>query len=271
MPQPLSKRCPKATVLLSTLSLSGKPHLPELVCSIIAASSDVDHELSLLMARILGADAAAAIAVFDVLRGFMREKALETAAKVALNPGQYRVLLAVLQMAKSAQSDRHKIAHGVWGSCPELPDALLVADPTFLRWQEIEKAKAQSKTVQAAAFTLADFLRGKEPPSLVDTTNLYEIDKNRILVYEARELVEILGRLMEVRRGLFLFKYYLSPFPRTVISLKADKDLGQFMRGLDTSAGALRKLGRLSLFRAAVRDLDAKRETEKKTKKLPLP
>lgn len=141
MPQPLSKVCPGARVTLASFVLDKKPILTRLVSNIIAESASIDHEWNLLMARIIGADATVAIAIFDALRGFMKRQALETAAKTVLTKAQFRVFMAVVQTASTAQSDRHKIAHGIWGSCPELPDCLLVADPAHLRWQEVERAR----------------------------------------------------------------------------------------------------------------------------------
>lgn len=48
-------------------------------------------------------------------------------------PSDYQDLLrAILAITKSREKARDKIAHGAWGVCTDLPDALLLASPKDL-------------------------------------------------------------------------------------------------------------------------------------------
>ena len=81
--------------------------------NIIAMSSQVDHELSLLLVRLLGANARVAHAMFDALRSeHLKKQVLVAAAEVELatDPNRLKVLQAVLRSADVAQADRNKIA-----------------------------------------------------------------------------------------------------------------------------------------------------------------
>lgn len=276
MPQPLSKRCPGAHVTLASFVLDQKPTLTRLVGNIIAESAYIDHEWSLLMARILGTDATAAIAIFDVLKGFMKREALQAAAKTALTKAQYRIFLAVVQTAATAQSDRHKIAHGIWGTCPELPNSLLIADPTFLRWQEIERSRFHSGVISRLnkPHVLADLLQGREPEPAIPIPSLYGVDKNHVLVYSTEELIDSYSGLLQASAALFYFKFYLKPERRNALTTKMPKmprGLSRGLRSLDTSAGALRQLSRIRRFRRALADLDAseRKKNNKETRSLP--
>jgi hypothetical protein len=249
---------------LSATSLNDKPKLATLVGNIIATSAEVDLEVNLLLVHILGANALPAVAMLEVLltaSAHTRLKAHEEAAKAALRPAQFRVFRAVTKMAISSQADRHKIAHGVWASCPELPDALLVAEPQSLRWREIRRGRFYSD--------LATMLKGEwKPNSPYNAAELYDYDRSKIFIYSHTELYRILLGLMEAKNAAFYFRCYLQPVVRNRLAGKAPRHI---LKGLDTSAGALRRLSRLPRFRAALAALDASARKQKNTKPPRLP
>lgn len=136
MPQSLSTFRSVHSITFDTNALNSKPEMAILVASIFAASASVDHELSLLLVRILGAEAAPALAIYGVLESqSLQRKALVAAASAHFekSPSEFEIFSAVISAAECAQADRHRLAHGVWAKSEQLPDALLVVDPKALK------------------------------------------------------------------------------------------------------------------------------------------
>jgi hypothetical protein len=131
MSQPLNRVKPGATVRQRPAILD---HLPakyaQLVAGIFSHWSMVEHRLNLLLVRILGADAELALAIFATLEAqHLQFRAIEAAAKAALEEREYDVFRAAMSVARSVQTPRNQLAHWVWAHSPELPDALLLAEP----------------------------------------------------------------------------------------------------------------------------------------------
>ena len=134
MPQPLNRvisngefRPKKARPNESVLN--DKPELAKLVASIFELWASIEGSLSLLLVSVLGADAEPAIAMFATLRAqHLQMGALEAAAKAALSPNDFDVFCAAIRMTDSVQTPRNHLAHWIWGTCEQLPDALLLAD-----------------------------------------------------------------------------------------------------------------------------------------------
>ena len=144
MPQPLSRIKPGATVRQRPAILD---HLPakyaQLVAGIFSNWSLVEHRLSILLVRILGADAEPAFAMFATLEAqHLQFRALEAAAKAALEEKEYDVFKATMSVAKSVQTPRNQLAHWVWAHSSDLPDALLLAEPKSAKERDREFTRA---------------------------------------------------------------------------------------------------------------------------------
>jgi hypothetical protein len=135
-------------------------------------SAQVDHEISLLLVRVLGAHARPALAMFDTLHSDrVQLDVLQAAAKAEFGEGseRYGVFVAVLKVAGRAQADRHKLAHWIWGHCPELPTALLLANPKAVRARNIARARLQDKrTISLWSPTLTLWLSKQAKERSVD-------------------------------------------------------------------------------------------------------
>jgi hypothetical protein len=144
MPQPLSRVKPGATVrqrpaILDHLS----PKYAQLVAGIFSNWSLVEYRLSVLLVRILGADAEPALAIFATLEAqHLQFRAIEAAAKAALEEKEYDVFKATMGVARSVQTPRDQLAHWVWAHSPELPDALLLAEPKSAKERDREFTRA---------------------------------------------------------------------------------------------------------------------------------
>jgi hypothetical protein len=245
VPKTLSEVKPTASVDLSPRALDGKPTLSEIVCRVIALSSDIDLQTRMLIVRVLGVQAEAAIAIFDTIGAdHWREKALRAATKAQF-PDAVPVLDVVLRMALAAQQERHKLAHWIWAKSPELPDALLLADPTHLRKRDIERAKV-------AAFL--DDIEAKG--DLDEIFKLYKIDRTKVLVYTKSDLLDASLALGETRQALFYFRFYVEPYvgePLSAATSTAQSAFDRVMRNLDTRDGVLERLNELAAFREAMK------------------
>jgi hypothetical protein len=135
MPQPLNRVIPNGEFRPKKARpnesvLNDKPELAKLVASIFELWASIEGSLSLLLVSVLGADAEPAIAMFATLRAqHLQMGALEAAAKAALSPNDFDVFCAAIRMTDSVQTPRNHLAHWIWGTCEQLPDALLLADP----------------------------------------------------------------------------------------------------------------------------------------------
>jgi len=244
MPQPLSIVCAHAKVSFHHKHSTNKPELAVLVTSIFARWAWIEHQLSVLLLFILGADAKPAFAMFSILNTQrLQERAIQAAAEAALPADQLEVFLAVMSVTDTVQKDRHKLAHWIWGTCPELPDHLLLANPDALKEGEFQRAK-----VLAAP-----------PPGGMDPgefNKLFETDPSQIFVYSKSDLERIERDLQEAVGMLVMFRMYLNPpYTEELSALLKAKGADH----LGTRAQALDVLQSLRLFREA---LDRARATK---------
>ena len=241
MPQPLSTFSKVHSITFDTNALNNRPKMAILVASIFAASASVDHELSLLLVRVLGAEAAPALAIFSVLESQnLQRKALAAAASAHFekSPSEFEIFSAVISAAECAQADRHRLAHGVWAKSEQLPDALLVVDP---------------KALKDNTTAMKELRRGPGPKAdnaLKRVITLFD----DIFVYKIADLERARRDLKEAEGVMSQYNVYLDP-PAT------EEHAAKYGLTVGTSAEALRLLSTLRLFREAldrVRDKAAK-------------
>jgi hypothetical protein len=73
---------------------------------------------------------------------------LAAAAKAALPPDQFEIFAAIMSAVDRVQNERNRLAHWVWGTCPELPDRLLLANPEILKVQKIRVKEHTTKVMK---------------------------------------------------------------------------------------------------------------------------
>ncbi len=246
MPQLLSKIRSDATVTLWPPTTNHV--LATLAAHIVALSAQVDHEVSLLWIRILGTSERSALAMaemFDSQRQQVRLLRAASKAKLGANTEAYRVFNALLKSTETAQSDRQKLAHGLWGYSPDLQDALLVANPKLVRSQVAEQAKLLEKREHMLAYVL------QTDPTIVEQetqaiAKLYAADPEAIWVYDIPDLKRSIVDLGEALMALHYFRYYMTPMKPNALGAPNEE-----LRDFQTSDGALRRLNSLRLFREA--------------------
>jgi hypothetical protein len=136
MPQPLNRVIPNGEFSPIRIRpnesgvLDDNPELAKLVASIFALWASIEHSLSLLLVSVLGADVEPAITMFATLTAqHLQMGALQAAAKAALSADDFDVFCAAISMTESVRTPRNHLAHWIWGTCEQLPDALLLAEP----------------------------------------------------------------------------------------------------------------------------------------------
>src|SRR5947208_3209825 len=105
MPHPFSRIVPDAHIYLDTDILTDKPDMALLVTKIFAVWASIEQDLSFLLVRVLGADAAPAIAMHATLTAqHLQNSALQAAARAALPKDKFEVFQAVMSITESAAS-----------------------------------------------------------------------------------------------------------------------------------------------------------------------
>jgi hypothetical protein len=131
-PQPLSRVHPKARVLGGPETLyTHRPRFAPLAIAVIAHWSEIEAKTAAILAFVLHAEAAPISAMLQAINSASaRIKAIECAGQIKLKGQELEVFEVVMWMAKKAAAHRHPIAHHIWAFCQELPDAVLLVEPS---------------------------------------------------------------------------------------------------------------------------------------------
>jgi hypothetical protein len=211
MPNPLSTVKPGATVELNTNALKERPELSQLIAVAVGKWAHVEHLLALLMIRILGANHRPSIAMFTTLTSSnLQMVALKAAGQAGLRDDDLDHFSASVRVAESAGKQRHKLAHWIWGQSPDLPNALLLADPAHLFENELTMERINSLGGFFAMAKLIPFPR--EETSLAEIYRSYAYDETAIFVYRKSDLERIVRDLEEAIFCLFNVNLYLDPY-----------------------------------------------------------
>lgn len=244
MPQPLKFVNDKAKFKLTTDALVNRPELANLVTQVFGVWALIETEMRTLFVRIVSPEDSTAVAVYNILESdSLRRKALLKAAEAKFGAGSeaFELFYCVDRVVHQTGAIRHNLAHRRWGISPDLPDALLIADPSILYKHRI------------AYHRLSDMMREANVKdgfeSLFDDMQL---DRSKILVYRVAELESALDEMDQALRAVLLFGQYIAPTMTDEQGQRISQDVGNpEWDDLATRAGALRQLSSLSLFQAA--------------------
>jgi hypothetical protein len=170
-----------------------KKEFASIIGQAIAAWSDVEIQMALLLSILMKADAEPAVAVYHKLRrGMSRMEALEAAAKISLVGKDYDLFKAIMVVYESAEKERNALAHGYFGITSDAPDVLLWVDTeettqfvmqlTNNAWEDISK-----------------------PPPIVD----YNAFRSKIYFYRKRDLELVLRQILHTYQIVLEFNNYL--------------------------------------------------------------
>jgi hypothetical protein len=137
MPQPLSRVKSDASYSLANTGdypMRGKDALGRLAMEAIMSWSNVELFMLQMYVSLAGGKESDAAAVFLALENnSAKTTVISTLIERRGLKSQYVALFrAIIKLVKEKQKNRDKLAHWVWGNSPQLPDALLLANPRVL-------------------------------------------------------------------------------------------------------------------------------------------
>jgi hypothetical protein len=141
---PLSKIAPKAKITFDPRVMGAKTDLAAKVAECIAEYAEIEYWLGVALVLILGrdytdpewhgplrADAKVALSMYlEVENHAAQVRMLKAAAAAGLPPHHVDVLDCVLSLARAVMKERNKLAHWNWGWSLDVPDGLLLIEPT---------------------------------------------------------------------------------------------------------------------------------------------
>lgn len=133
MPQPLSKVRPNCEIDISTGAINRRPDFAFPILRVIAFWSSIDGSLAMILSRMLKTDIATGTAMYEALSGGeAKRQVLLAAADQALAEWANVLLRAVLSASKASRNQRNDFAHHIWAVAEELPDAILLMNPSVV-------------------------------------------------------------------------------------------------------------------------------------------
>jgi hypothetical protein len=131
--QPLSRVKPGAATLWGDqFHMSEKPHLAAKVAECIAEWTEIETFLGQLLGLILHTSPRAALLMFSALENRAAQlRIVSSAAESELDEDKNDLLAALMTtFIRPTMKTRDKLAHWCWGRSKDLPDALLLAEPS---------------------------------------------------------------------------------------------------------------------------------------------
>lgn len=134
MPHPLASLGREVGYHLGNSWDSPSRHRPELslmAMSVVAEWSLLENFVNTLFVSMLGSDAPGGAAIFATIRNQAGQRdAINAVAETHIANRDLRdAILAALDVYKGASKTRNRLVHWIWGHSPELPDAVLLANP----------------------------------------------------------------------------------------------------------------------------------------------
>lgn len=150
MPQPLAKvlkemGLPDCVQIFGMTALRANPGLSMLFAQAIASYSELDATMGSWLSQATGVDAEIAMNIYTDLFGQSgaQRQMLSAAVKRKYDENDQDLFFVLRDMSNSIADRRNKLAHGLIGSSPQIPDALLVSSPsTRLRYQAQSDARS---------------------------------------------------------------------------------------------------------------------------------
>lgn len=193
-PQPLSRVHPTTPVLFDPKALTERPELALLISRAIAGWSEIEGQMGYLLIRMLGANAESALAMYGAITSAPAQiAAAKAAASSVLDPERLEMVEAVLKIASALSTKRHHLAHRIWGYSEDLKDALILADSKDI-------ARKWMRTFEAFRAVSA----GGQQPSM-------DWPREKIFVYRANDLLELIGELDELRDYFYQLSFLVEP------------------------------------------------------------
>lgn len=156
-------------------TLASRPALAVAAMECIATWSHVENFMLDFYADLAGGVRTDAAAVFFAVEGTGPKRAIVAAlAERKLDPDRLKLFVVLTKLAKAGQKERDRLAHHIWGTADNLPDALLLADPrnashspnTILVYtqRDFDAIRRQFERLATLYFNFRLIARGQDQP-----------------------------------------------------------------------------------------------------------
>ncbi len=208
-PQPLSKVRSNPSCDFNIYVRGEMPQLELIVQSINNAHAHIDHLWGLIFLDLTHAMPKVGYQMYQALSGAEARRAIiNAAAKERLSIDDYLLFEAVAKVLNPQRKRRNEFAHHLWGRCPDIPDALLLADPAMLAERE-----AETKLVNEVMLEKRHILL---PPNM---------DYSKVQVYTRAALLEAHTDAEDARSTLLDLTFGLHFQDGSAIAVEARKKL----------------------------------------------
>lgn len=132
MPQPLSSFSSPGTIIFGNVGdypLQRHPDLALLAAEVINSWSNVESFHLNLFITLLGGHGEKAADIYLALEARSAKSSAIRVIADSLPQAHKNLMHAILRLSKSLQGKRDSIAHGMWGDCTGIPNALLLVSP----------------------------------------------------------------------------------------------------------------------------------------------
>lgn len=218
MPQPLSSLGNKISYSIGNNTDSPSTHRPQLALAamnVLAEWSILESFLLGLFTQMLGENPRPAAAIYGALTSDTSKRAaLRAVAKVALRNQQEKdVFEAILDLYKTCAKHRNKIAHWIWGWSKELPDAVLLMDPSEHMAKSVETGEWYAEygkywdTLTKAAMEgrVSSFVPGKGPR--LEPPKPPEFSPDGIYIFKQKDFAEASRLIQKVIELVSKFRF----------------------------------------------------------------
>jgi hypothetical protein len=207
MPQPLSNFLTfpgDHSTNFTPDALKREPELAALIAEAIGRCAAIEAGIGDILIRILHADTKPAFAMFTSLMDTSARRTLvEAAAKAGLSDSDFATFKIVSSITKVQIDARNKFAHWIWGYSPQVPNALLLADPRYLlnRSHDLHKHVLLPLDKQMEAVIA----------SYPDVTKHIRIDFDQVYVYRKSDFEQTIRDFSETMEIVRLFAALIDP------------------------------------------------------------
>lgn len=150
---------------------------------VIAHWSDIETNIAAILAFVLHTEAAPTMAMIQAIRSATAQMdMIEAAGSAKLADPELEIFEATILLARKAAKKRNPIAHHIWAICEELPDALLLIEPSAYLEMFVVISKALNENTAHLRNPIA------------------EPDKSRVMVYREGDFLEIISEMKTVSK-----------------------------------------------------------------------
>ena len=196
--QPFKTARPNAHYYINQNCMADRPAMAALIAQCLTLWSQIDVEMSLLLAALLDTRSDAAVAVYLSLSNARAQRdALASAAQTSLSGETLALFKAVMKIHRSSSGERNDLAHGIFGIVSDTDDELI--------WCPSAKFAAWITRVNQKAWSL-EFDPDPHTPL-----------RNELFIYRKSDLEQIFKRFSFVFDVVTRLHMAIAPMPKGAV------------------------------------------------------